>query len=153
MRFTAGFLALASLFAAPSSCTDIFGAVGIPVNDIAQSQDFYSETLGLKPNGMQYDTSEYFEIVMKLPGESTGSALVLMKWKTPKQTANLPIKLVFYVDNVKTTIDKMRSLGSKIVFEPGSLKLKNVTLPTAFALDPNGHSLELNPLTALKSAP
>ena len=153
MRFTIGLLALASLFAAPSRCEDVLGAVGIAVSDIAKSKDFYTKALGLKPNGMEYDTPEFFEVVLKLPGKSTGSAVVLMKWKTPKPTANLPIKLVFYVENVKTTIDKMRTLGAKIVAEPGSLKLRNVTLPTAFASDPDGYSIELNPLTALSASP
>jgi catechol 2,3-dioxygenase-like lactoylglutathione lyase family enzyme len=149
MRFTAGIFALASLFAIPSTCTVTMGAVGIAVSDLQKSQDFYTKTLGLKATGMEFDTPQFFEIIMKLPGANTGSALVLMKWKTPKQTSNLPVKLVFYVDNVKTTIDKMRGLGAKIVAEPGSLKLKNATIPTAFALDPDGYSIELNPVTLL----
>ena len=149
MRLTAGILALTSLFAIPSRCAVTMGAVGIAVSDIQKSQDFYTKALGLKATGMQFDTPQFFEIIMKLPGANTGSALVLMKWKTPKQTSNLPVKLVFYVENVKTTTDKMRGLGAKIVAEPGSLTLKNVTIPTAFALDPDGYSLELNPLTAM----
>ena len=125
----------------------MFAAVGIAVSDIEKSRDFYASTLGLRPTGMTFDTPEFYEIVMQLPGERTGTALVLMKWKTPKQTKDLAIKLVFYVPDVKAAIDKMRATGAKIVMEPGSGKLKNATIPTGFAKDPDGYLLELNPIS------
>ena len=151
MKLQSAVLALTALLAIPSQC-DVFAAVGIAVSDLSKSHDFYTKSLGLVQSGKQLDTSEFVEVILKLPGKSTGAAVVLMKWKTPKQTANLPVKLVFYVESVKTTIDKMRGLGAKIVAEPGTLKIRNTTLPTAFALDPDGYSVEINPITALGAA-
>jgi catechol 2,3-dioxygenase-like lactoylglutathione lyase family enzyme len=129
------------------------GAVGIAVSDMAKSQEFYTKTLGLKPNGMAFNTSEFSEIILTLPGTGTGSALVLMKYKTPKNTANLPVKLVFYVEDMAVTMGKMKEAGAKIVAEPGSLKIRNTTLPTAFVNDPDGYSVELNPLSAFGKMP
>jgi catechol 2,3-dioxygenase-like lactoylglutathione lyase family enzyme len=136
-------LAIGSLFMLPASC-DYFGATGIAVSDLAKSEAFYSKSLGMKRT-MVFDTPEFFEVVLGLPGNNTGAGLVLQKWKTPKQNVNLPIKLVFFVDNVKASIDKVRVQGGRIVNEPGTL----AGIPTAFALDPDGYTLEFNPLSLL----
>jgi len=149
MKLNSALLTLTALIVFPAQC-EILAAVGIAVSNLPKSKDFYVQTLGLEQSGSQIDTSEFVEDILKFPGkQSKGAALVLMKWKTPKQTTRVPVKLVFYVDSVKSTIDKMRGLGAKIVAEPGTLKLKNTTIPTAFALDPDGYSLEINPTTAL----
>jgi predicted enzyme related to lactoylglutathione lyase len=126
----------------------VLGAVGIDVSSIEKSSAFYTSSLGLNKTGA-IDAGDFREAILKLPGTSTGSALVLVEYKKPKTIANPPVKLVFYVDDVKSSIEKMRKAGATIVAEPGSLKVKNTVLPTALARDPDGYLVEVNPLTSL----
>lgn len=125
------------------------GAIGIDVADLSRSQKFYMDVMGMKDSGMRYNTPQFDEIVLNHPVPNSGSAIVLMKWKTPKTSANSRIKLVFYVDNVKTTIEALRKDGREIVVEPGTGKLGNVTIPTGFARDPDGYLMEFNALSLL----
>jgi len=125
------------------------GAIGLGVTDMNKSAKFYTEVLGLKDTGQRFFTPLFDEIVLALPGAHTGSALVLMQYKQPKNMTNLPIKLVFYVADVKTQIEKIRKAGGKITLEPGTGFLGNSTIPTGFGADPDGYMLEINPLTAL----
>ena len=74
----------------------VFAATGIAVSDLAASKQIYSEGLGMQQSGSVISTPQFDEIVMRIPGEDTGAAVVLMKWKSPKQTTNLPVKMVFY---------------------------------------------------------
>lgn len=128
----------------------IVSAFGIGVSDLSRSLAFYTTNLGLKSTGETFNTTQFDEIILTLPGVHTGSAVVLMKWKIPKNIANVGVKLVFDVPDVKGTIEKMRTAGHKIVLEPGSGKVGNRTLPTAMALDPDGYIIELNPSGFLK---
>ena len=130
--------------AAPERPTTL-GAVGIAVSSMEKSRDFYASTLGLRPTGMKFDLPEFSEIVMKLPGEQTGSAVVLMKYKVPKAVKDLPIKLVFYVKDVKATMVKMKTAGAVIVLEAGAGKYGNVTIPTAFCERPGWLSARVEP--------
>jgi lactoylglutathione lyase len=125
----------------------VLGAVGIDVASIEKSSAFYTSSLGLNKTGA-VDTPDFREAIFKLPGTNTGSALVLVQYKKPK--AITPgTKLVFYVDDVKASFEKVRKAGGKVVAEPGSLKIKNTVLPTALARDPDGYLVEVNPLTSL----
>ncbi|KAF2405560.1 Glyoxalase/Bleomycin resistance protein/Dihydroxybiphenyl dioxygenase [Trichodelitschia bisporula] len=149
-------LAVASLTAAQTTTprtTPVLGAVGIAVASIPNSVKFYTEVLGLKPTGQTYNTPQFDEVVLSLPYPNAGSAIVLMQWKTPKNTTNIPVKLAFYVPDVKAQIEKIRAAGKEIVLEPGSGKIGGVTLPTAMARDVDGYLLEFNPLSLLTAAP
>jgi catechol 2,3-dioxygenase-like lactoylglutathione lyase family enzyme len=126
----------------------VFGAVGIAVTSIEKSRSFYTGSFGFNQTAF-FKTPDFDEAILKLPGEHTGSAVVLVQYKNPKPVANLPVKLVFYVDSVKASVDKMLSLGAKVVAEPGSVKIGNTTLPTGLAKDPDGYLIEVNPLTTL----
>jgi len=126
----------------------VLGAVGIDVSSIEKSAAFYTSSLGLNQTGA-IDAGSFREAIFKLPGTNTGSALVLVQYKTPKAIVNPPTKLVFYVDDVKATIEKMRKVGAKITAEPGSLKMKNTVMPTALARDPDGYLVEVNPMSSL----
>jgi lactoylglutathione lyase len=140
---------LAALAPVISAATTM-AAVGIAVSDLARSQAFYTSALGLQPNGMAFNTTSFDEIVMALPGKGAGSAIVLMKWKAAnKQTQDLAVKLVFYVDDMARTWGNVRAAGGKVVNEPGSLKLGNTSIPTAFAKDPDGYLIELNPVSIM----
>jgi catechol 2,3-dioxygenase-like lactoylglutathione lyase family enzyme len=142
-------LLCALLLIASSAAQSTFAAVGISVESLPKSQQFYTDVLGLKPSGGFIRTALFDEVIMQLPGPKPGSAIVLVQYKEPKQNKNLPIKLVFYVDDVKATVEKIRTAGGKIDNEPGSIKIANRTLPTAMTRDLDGYAIELNPLTSL----
>jgi catechol 2,3-dioxygenase-like lactoylglutathione lyase family enzyme len=154
------FVALLSLLIAPTMAlqappkaatpkrTTSLGGIGIAVSSIEKSRDFYVSTLGYRDTGVTYKTPQFDELVLQLPGEHTGSAIVLMKWKDNRVVKDVPVKLAFYVPNVKTSIDKMRAVGSKVVLEPGAGVIGNTSIPTGMAKDPDGYLLELNPLSS-----
>lgn len=125
------------------------GAIGIEVADLARAQKFYVNVLGMKDSGIKYNTPIFDEIVLSHPAPISGSSIVLMKYKTPQATSQSRIKLVWYVDNIKTTFDALKKDGREIVVEPGTAKLGNVTIPTGFARDPDGYLLEFNSLASL----
>jgi catechol 2,3-dioxygenase-like lactoylglutathione lyase family enzyme len=145
-------LLLANINPAVAQAPSKLGAIGIDVADLTRAQKFYMDVLGMKDSGIKYNTPQFDEIVLNHPVPNSGSAIVLMKWKTPKTAANSRIKLVFYVDNIKTTFDAVKKDGREIVMEPGTGKLGNVTIPTGFARDPDGYLLEFNSLASLKPA-
>jgi predicted enzyme related to lactoylglutathione lyase len=132
--------------AIPAMAT-VLGAIGIDVSSIAKSSAFYTSTLGLNKTG-SIDGGDFKEAIFKLPGTCTGSAVVLVEYKKPK-TITPGTKLVFYVDDVKATFEKLRKAGAKVVAEPGSLKIKSTVMPTALARDPDGYLIEVNPMTSL----
>jgi catechol 2,3-dioxygenase-like lactoylglutathione lyase family enzyme len=154
------FVALLSLFLAPTIALHAppkaatpqrptsLGGIGIAVTSIEKSRDFYISTLGYRDTGVTYKTPQFDELVLQLPGEHTGSAIVLMKWKDNRVVKDVPVKLAFFVPNVKKSIDKMRAVGSKVVLEPGAGVIGNTSIPTGMAKDPDGYLLELNPLAA-----
>ncbi|TLD39564.1 lactoylglutathione lyase [Venturia nashicola] len=125
------------------------GAIGIEVADLARAQKFYTGVLGMKDSGVKYNTPVFDEIVLSHPAPNSGSSIVLMQYKTPQATPKSRIKLVFYVDNIKTTFDAVKKDGREIVMEPGTGKLGNVSIPTGFARDPDGYLLEFNSLASI----
>lgn len=125
------------------------GAIGIEVADLARAQKFYINVLGMQDSGIKYNTPMFDEIVLSHPAPNSGSSIVLMQYKTPQATPKSRIKLVFYVDNIKTTFDAVKKDGREVVVEPGTGKLGNVTLSTGFARDPDGYLLEFNSLASL----
>jgi predicted enzyme related to lactoylglutathione lyase len=138
--------------AAPAARSATLGAIGLGVTNLTASKEFYMSVLGLADTGQRFSTPEFDEVILKLPGAVTGSALVLMQYKKPRNVANLPIKLVFYVDDVKAQIEKIRKAGMRITLEPGTAKMANRTIPTGFGVDLDGYALEINPLSGLGKA-
>jgi catechol 2,3-dioxygenase-like lactoylglutathione lyase family enzyme len=128
------------------------GAIGLGVTDMVKSAKFYTEVLGLVDTKQRFSTPQFDEIVLTMPGKGAGSAVVLMQYKQPRNVTNLPIKLVFYVADVKAQVEKIRKAGMRITLEPGTGVVGNVTIPTAFGTDPDGYMLELNPLSLLSRA-
>jgi len=117
------------------------------------SAKWYIDVLGMKDTGTRYYTAQFDEIVLSMPQPRTGSSLVLMQWKTPKNVTNQAVKLAYFVESVKGTIEKCRKTGVRIVLEPGSGKVGNTTIPTGMATDPDGYLLEFNPLSSLPKLP
>ncbi|KAF2433306.1 hypothetical protein EJ08DRAFT_694582 [Tothia fuscella] len=119
-------------------------AIGVGVKNMTASTKFYEDVFGMKYT-QTIRTPQFDEMILSFPSPATGATLVLMEWKDTRNVTRLPIKLVFYVDDVKAQVEKLRSAGMKITLEPGAGKLGNQTLPTAFATDPDGTMLEINP--------
>lgn len=140
--------AVAEMSSSAAPTTPSLGAVGIGVANMTESAKFYTDVFGMKSNGQVIRTALFDEIILQYPSPSTGSALVVMEWKNKKSVKDLPIKLVFYVDDVKEKVEKIRKAGLKITLEPGTGKVGNTTLPTALATDPDGYVLEINPVSA-----
>jgi predicted enzyme related to lactoylglutathione lyase len=162
MHLSAVLLSVVALVVAPTTAQSppptpaparsmTLGAIGIAVSSLKNSTKFYTEVLGLKDTGQHYSLPTFEETVLSLPGSRPGSAIVLMQYKEPKNVANLPIKLVFYVEDVKVQIEKIRKAGGRITLEPGTAVVGNRTLPTGFGTDPDGYALEINPLSGLKA--
>jgi len=124
------------------------GAVGITVTDLAAATDFYTTTLGFNNTKITFELEGLSEVVLKLPGKSSGAALVLMK-HTPAKPPPTGHKIVLDVEDVKSLVEKVRAYGkgSKVTLEPGSFKMKNgKVLPTAFVKDIDGNDIEINPI-------
>jgi catechol 2,3-dioxygenase-like lactoylglutathione lyase family enzyme len=122
-------------------------AVGIPVNDLQASQDFYTKVLGFAYTGLALEFDGLSERVLKMPGKNSGSALILMKHNTTRPTT--VGKIVLEVEDVKKTVEAVRAYGkgTNIKVEPGTYKKKDgANLPTAFVTDVDGWDVELNPM-------
>jgi catechol 2,3-dioxygenase-like lactoylglutathione lyase family enzyme len=122
-----------------------FSAVGIPVTNLKASSAFYASTLGFKEY-RTIKTPEYDEIILTLPGQGTaGTSLVIMQYHKARDLSNLAGKLVFNVANTTKTVGLFQAAGGKVVTAPGTLKFQNVSIPTAFVKDLDGHLIEINP--------
>ncbi len=115
------------------------GAAGIGVNDLEASADFYCSVFGMKR--VQFlKLDEMDEIILGFPGVK-GAAVVLMHYTDGSNPnyENLPVKLAFYVDDLKESINHVENAHCKIVRPP--TKFQGVTI--AFAKDPNGYLVEM----------
>lgn len=130
----------------------VLGAVGIAVANLNTSLDFYTNVLPFVYKGQEYKLPMFDEKVVQLPHPGSGSAVVLMQWKPPRNTTNIPVKLAFYVEDVQGIIEKIRAYGTEILLEPGKGMIGDVAIPTGMARDPDGYILEFNPLSALPGA-
>jgi lactoylglutathione lyase len=156
MLFSARFAAIVAIAApalaevsSPSARAASLSAIGIGVTNMTEATKFYTDMFDMKYTGQLIRTALFDEMILTYPSPSTGSALVLMEWKNKKSVKDLPIKLVFYVEDVKEKVEKLRKAGMKITLEPGTGKVGNTTLPTAFVSDPDGYVLEINPVSLL----
>ncbi|KAF1808996.1 hypothetical protein P152DRAFT_461857 [Eremomyces bilateralis CBS 781.70] len=127
----------------------VLGAVGIAVSNLNVSMDFYTKVLPFVDTGVSYDLPQFLEKVVALPAPNSGSSVVLMQWKTPRNTTNIPVKLALYVEDVHESMEKVRAYGNEILLEAGSGRIGTVSLPTGMARDPDGYILEFNPLSIL----
>lgn len=119
---------------------DYMAAVGIGVSDLDRSAAFYIEALGMK-EAQRITLDEMNEVILSHEGRT---AVVLMHW-TDGSTPNyrdLPIKLVFYVQDAAATVERIRALGGPITREPTPAPgLGNALV--AFGKDPDGYLVEL----------
>ncbi len=117
------------------------GAVGIGVSDLKRSGDFYERVLGMKVL-QTFKLPHMDEIVLGYEGR--GSAIVLMHWTdgSPRNYADLPIKIVLYVPDPVAAADAIRAEGLEIVREPTPIPSLGGAV-VGFAKDPDGYLVEL----------
>lgn len=115
----------------PTTSTPYLGAIGIGVDDMAASADFYTRVIGMTE---QYRLSLDFmdEIIFEFD-TGGGSAVVLMHYATAKNYRDLPVKLVYRVPDPKEYIEAIEREGMEI---NKSCKFKRS------AKDPDGYLLE-----------
>ncbi|KAF1981894.1 hypothetical protein K402DRAFT_425065 [Aulographum hederae CBS 113979] len=132
----------------------ILGAFAIGVSNLTASTDFYMNQLGFVSTGQTFDVASYNEIVLKLPGASSGSALALMQFKDGRNVEKQAAKLMLFVEDVDVMLKKMEDNGLEILARPGVTLVngKNTTMPTVMARDPDGYILEFNPLSTFNTS-
>lgn len=131
----------------------LLGATGIGVSDLKRSVAFYQDVLqiGLRPT-LRFDVELYTEQLMSFRrGDNPkGSPILLMQYKNAPPPKNQQGKFVFYVEDVKTVVDRCKAHGAEIFLDlgAGDGDAKNI----AMVRDPDGFIVEFIPL-ALLSAP
>ena len=118
------------------------GAMGIGVSDLDRSFDFYTRVMGMK---QQFELKlPYMDEKILIYGGSTGSAVVLMHYTdgSEQHYKNNPVKLVFYVDDPKAVIDRIRNDGLEIVREAEAVPELGGAI-VGFAKDPDNYLLEI----------
>lgn len=117
------------------------GAVGIAVADLERSVAFYRDVLGMRER-MTFDLPHMDEVV--LGWGRKGASVVLMHYTdgSDPDTTDLPVKLVFYLDDPVAMADRIREAGGTIEREPAPVPTLGGAV-VGFAKDPDGYLLEL----------
>ena len=125
---------------------DFLTAVGIGVSDLARSEAFYRDVLGMKRTGTFH--LDYMDEVM-LAHEGR-SAVVLMHYTdgSARNYQDNPVKLVFYVTDPAAIAAKVRAAGLEVTREPAPIESLGGAV-VCLAKDPDGYVIELiqNPAT------
>ncbi|KAK3077781.1 hypothetical protein LTS18_009326 [Coniosporium uncinatum] len=144
---------------APTPQPPHLGAVGIGVSSMEQSLAFYTTVLGLAVTST-VDVAPWYEKVLSWPNDSSGGpSIVLMYYKSGKSPRNQTGKLVFYVDDVKATMQKLRTEGKRYGVKVVMDSFTGEGMGTGAAgfeaigmvKDPDGFVLEFLPRGALRS--
>lgn len=125
--------------ARPAKAAENLAAVGIGVADLARAEDFYVRVLGMQVQ-QRIDLPYMKEIVV---GHAGRTAVVLMHWidGSPRNYANNPVKLVFYVPDARGVIEKIRAEGLAIDLEPEPNAAFGGAI-IGLARDPDGYVVE-----------
>lgn len=124
--------------------TSYIGAAGIGVSDLDRSQKFYSEVFGLALR-YEYPVEGYVtERIMYFKDGTQGADVVLMHFVDGQEHnyANNPVRLVFYVPDVKATAEMIRVRGLAIVSEPHPEATFHDAI-IGVGQDPDGYLIEL----------
>ncbi len=118
------------------------GVVGIGVKDLAASKAFYADVLGMQEL-RRYELGYIEEIVMGYPGDP-GTSIVLMHWPsdTSRRYDGNDVKLVFYVDDPKAVIARIRARGLKIDREATPIEVLNGRI-VGLGRDPDNYVIEV----------
>jgi catechol 2,3-dioxygenase-like lactoylglutathione lyase family enzyme len=126
----------------PPAAPPRLGNVGIGVKDLAASKAFYADVLGMQEL-RRYELGYIEEIVMGYPGDP-GTSIVLMHWPNDasRRYDGNDMKLVFYVDDPKAVIERIRARGLKIDREATPIEVLNGRI-VGMGRDPDGYVIEV----------
>lgn len=126
----------------PASPPATLGVVGIGVKDLRVSAAFYAAVLDMQEL-RRYELGYIDEIVMGYPG-SSGAGVVLMHWPgdTARRYDGNDVKLVFYVDDPKAVIERIRARGGKIDREALPIEVLNGRV-VGLGRDPDNYVIEV----------
>ena len=119
---------------------DFLGAVGIGVSDMDRSVDFYTRVVGMSvTHTFKIDYMD--EVVLAFEGRT---AVVLMHYTdgSARNYKDNPVKLVFYVTDLKALTEAIRADGLEITREPALSDTLGGAV-VALAKDPDGYVVEL----------
>ncbi len=112
----------------------IVAAMGIGAETLRNARSFY-EDLGMVYDSQMPVTGLLREIIMSSPLEK-GYQLVLMNFEDPKNYKDVPVKVVFNVDNTSTFVNAITQGGGKVLVRPTANKV-------GYATDLYGSLLEI----------
>ena len=128
--------------AASAEAPNVLGSVGIGVKDLDASIAFYGDVLGMKVL-RRFELGYLNEVVLGFP-DGTGANVVLMNW--PNDAARRydgnNVKLVFYVHDPVSIIERIRAHGGKIDREAAPIEALNGTV-VGLGRDPDNYVVEL----------
>ena len=120
--------------------SDFLTAVGIGVADIARSEAFYRDVLGMTRTG-EFKLDYMDEVMLAHEGRS---AVVLMHYTdgSVRNYRDNPVKLVFYVTDPAAIAAKIRADGLEVTREPAPIESLGGSV-VCLAKDPDGYVIEL----------
>jgi len=118
------------------------GAVGIAVSDLERSSAFYTKILGMvELRRLELESMD--EIILGFEG-SRSASVVLMKYTdgSDHNCQDLPVKLVFFVDDTRGILEAVRASGYTIYKEAQEYPSMGGMI-IGYAKDPDGYKVEL----------
>jgi predicted enzyme related to lactoylglutathione lyase len=114
-------------------------AVGIGVSDMARSEAFYTQVLRMQVQ-QRIDLPHLQEVVVGYEGRTS---VVLMHWLdgSARNYRGNPVKLVFFVPDAKSKIEKIRAAGLPVSREAEVMPEFN-NMIIGLAEDPDGYVVE-----------
>src|SRR5580700_7763248 len=115
---------------------DFLTAVGIGVADLARSTAYYRDVLGMQ-HVRDFHLDYMDEVMLAHEGRN---AVVLMHYTdgSPRNYADNPVKLVFYVTDPAAIAAKVKSAGFEVTREPAPIESLGGSL-VCLAKDPDGY--------------
>lgn len=115
------------------------GAAGIGVSDLDAAVDFYTRVIGLKEMS-RLSLGYMVESILEFE-QRKGAATVLMHYTAPKNYTDLPVKLVYYVEDPFSMFKVFRDEGLEIIVKP---KKRFDIFNFGVAKDADGYILEVH---------
>jgi lactoylglutathione lyase len=114
------------------------------VNDLETSLAFYVDVLGMKLlRRKDYESGRFTNAFVGYGDEASTAVIELThNWDTKSYTLGDAFgHVAIGTEDIRSTCDRIRAAGGKIVREPGPMK--HGTTVIAFVEDPNGYKIEL----------
>ena len=116
----------------------------IRVNNLDESVEFYTKALGMNVISKNDYPDGEFTLVFLSYGTSKNDPSIELTYNYGKHSYELGNAfghIALGTSDIKATCEKVRSMGYKVVREPGPMK--HGTTVIAFIEDPNGYKIEL----------